>query len=49
VEFVVPEDATLAQKEMDGKEMMGRVIKVDFARENPDRLQQDHQEESQED
>ncbi|MEI7562503.1 MAG: RNA-binding protein [bacterium] len=45
VEFVNPEEATLAQKEMDGKEMMGRVIKVDFARENPDRLQQDHQEE----
>ena len=23
---------------MDGKELMGRVVKVDFARENPDRI-----------
>jgi heterogeneous nuclear ribonucleoprotein A1/A3 len=51
VEFVNPEEAALAQKEMDGKELMGRVVKVDFARENPDRLQQeqDRQEEQQED
>ncbi len=39
VEFVNPEDATNAQKEMDGKEIMGRVVKVDFAKENPERMQ----------
>lgn len=38
VEFVNPEDAAKAQKEMDGQEIMGRVVKVDFANENPDRL-----------
>ena len=39
VEFVNPEDATRAQKEMDGQEIMGRAVKVDFAKENPERLQ----------
>lgn len=38
VEFVNPEDATRAQKEMDGKEIMERVVKVDFAKENPERI-----------
>lgn len=39
VEFVNPEDATKAQKEMDGQEIMGRAVKVDFANENPERIQ----------
>ena len=38
VEFVNPEDAANAQKEMDGQEIMGRAVKVDFAKENPERL-----------
>jgi len=38
VEFVNPEDAIKAQKEMDGQEIMGRAVKVDFAKENPERL-----------
>jgi len=38
VEFVNPEDAAKAQKEMDGQELMWRVVKVDFAKENPDRI-----------
>ena len=39
VEFVNPEEAAKAQKEMDGKEIMGRAVKVDFAKENPERMQ----------
>ncbi len=39
VEFVNPEDAAKAQKEMNGQEIMGRVVNVDFAKENPDRIQ----------
>ncbi|MFA7717125.1 MAG: RNA-binding protein [Candidatus Absconditabacterales bacterium] len=39
VEFVNPEDAAKAQKEMNGKELMGRVVNVDFAKENPDRME----------
>jgi nucleolin len=39
VEFVNPEEAATAQKEMDGKEIMGRAVKVDFAKENPDRME----------
>lgn len=39
VEFVNPEDAVKAQKGMDGQEIMGRAVKVDFAKENPDRIQ----------
>ncbi|HMS91215.1 MAG TPA: hypothetical protein PKC87_03290 [Candidatus Absconditabacterales bacterium] len=39
VEFVNPEDASKAQKEMDGQEIMGRAVKVDFANENPERIQ----------
>lgn len=39
VEFVNPEDAAKAQKAMDGQELMGRAVKVDFAKENPDRIQ----------
>ena len=38
VEFVNPEDAIKAQKGMDGQEIMGRAVKVDFAKENPERL-----------
>ena len=38
VEFVNPEDAAKAKDGMDGQELMGRVIKVDFARENPERM-----------
>jgi len=38
VEFVNPEDAEKAQKAMDGQELMWRVVKVDFAKENPDRI-----------
>jgi RNA recognition motif-containing protein len=32
VEFATVEEAEKAQKEMDGKEIAGRAIKVDFAR-----------------
>jgi len=39
VEFVNPEDAIKAQKAMDGQEIMGRAVKVDFAKENPERIQ----------
>ncbi len=39
VEFVNPEDAAKAQKEMNGQEIMGRVVNVDFAKENPERMQ----------
>mgnify|MGYP002079269187 CR=1 FL=1 len=39
VEFVNPEDASKAQKEMDGQEIMWRAVKVDFANENPERIQ----------
>ncbi len=38
VEFVNPEDAAKAQTAMDWQEIMGRVVKVDFAKENPERL-----------
>jgi RNA recognition motif-containing protein len=38
VEFVNPDDAAKAQKEMDGQEIMGRAVKVDFAKENPERM-----------
>ncbi len=38
VEFVNPDDAARAQKEMDGQEIMGRAVKVDFAKENPERM-----------
>lgn len=40
VEFENPEDASRAQSEMDWKELKGRVIKVDFANERPDRINQ---------
>ena len=40
VEFVHPEDAEKAQKAMDGQEIMGRAVKVDFAKENPDRIKE---------
>jgi len=38
VEFENPEDATKAQAEMNDKELSGRVIKVDFARESLERI-----------
>lgn len=38
VEFENPEDATKAQAEMNDKELNGRVIKVDFARESLERI-----------
>ena len=37
VEFASAEDARRAQAEMDGQELWGRPIKVDFAKENPNR------------
>ncbi len=39
VEFIHPEDAAQAQKQMNGQEIMGRAVNVDFAKENPDRIQ----------
>lgn len=41
VEFVNPEDAAKAQKEMDGQEIMWRAVKVDFAKENPERMEKE--------
>ena len=38
VEFENPEDAAKAQAEMNDKELNGRVIKVDFARESLERI-----------
>ncbi|MFA5748376.1 MAG: hypothetical protein WC872_04700 [Candidatus Absconditabacterales bacterium] len=38
VEFVNAEDAKKAQVAVDGQEIKGRAVKVDFAKENPDRL-----------
>lgn len=40
VVFVNPEDAQKAQAEMNETELKGRVIRVDFARENPERMQE---------
>lgn len=40
VVFANAEDAQKAQAEMNEKELKGRVIRVDFARENPERMQQ---------
>ena len=39
VEFVNPEDAIKAQEAMNEKELGERIVKVDFAKENPDRVQ----------
>ncbi len=39
VEFANSEDAQKAQSEMDGKEIVWRAVKVDFAKENPNRIQ----------
>ncbi len=41
VVFANPEDAQKAQAEMNEKELKGRVIRVDFARENPERMQRE--------
>ncbi|GHW02748.1 hypothetical protein AGMMS50249_5340 [candidate division SR1 bacterium] len=38
VEFADAEGASKAQKEMDGKEVRGRTIKVDFAKEDPTKV-----------
>ena len=40
VEFENAEDATKAQEDMNGKELEGREINVDFAKENPERLRE---------
>lgn len=39
VEFKNPEDASKAKESMDGQELMWRVVKVDFAKEDPEKLQ----------
>lgn len=39
VEFVDAESATKAQAEMNDQELWERTIKVDFAKENPDKIQ----------
>ena len=41
VEFANPEDAQKAQAAMDGQEIAGRAVKVDFAKENPNRIIQE--------
>ena len=38
VEFANAEDAARAKAEMDGKEVRGRAIKVDFAKEDPTKM-----------
>lgn len=38
VEFQNADDAARAKAEMDGQELWGRAIKVDFAKEDPARL-----------
>ena len=39
VEFKNPEDATKAKETMDWQELAWRVVKVDFAKEDPEKLQ----------
>jgi RNA recognition motif-containing protein len=39
VEFANASDAAKALKEMDGKEIKWRAIRVGFAKENPDKIQ----------
>jgi len=41
VVFANPEDAKKAQAEMNETELKGRVVRVDFARENPERMQRE--------
>ncbi|MDR2190639.1 MAG: RNA-binding protein [Candidatus Peribacteria bacterium] len=38
VEFANPEDAARAKSELDGQEVWGRPIKVDFAKEDPTKM-----------
>ena len=38
VEFANADDAAKAKAEMDGQELWGRPIKVDFAKEDPNRI-----------
>ena len=46
VEFVNPEDAAKAKEEMDNSELWEREIKVDFAKENPEKLKARQEENS---
>jgi RNA recognition motif-containing protein len=46
VVFANPEDAAKAQAEMNGKEVKGRAIRVDFAKENPEKMNKEHANES---
>lgn len=48
VVFANPEDAAKAQAEMDGVEVKGRAIRVDFARENPEKMNAQNTEETSE-
>lgn len=41
VEFATIEDATKAKEELDGKEIAGRAIKVDFARPRAEKRDRD--------
>lgn len=50
VEFANAEDAAKAKAEMDGVEIWGRPIKVDFAKEDPNRAPRaEHREETEDD
>lgn len=42
VVFAKPEDAAKAQAEMNGKELRGRAIRVDFAKENPEKMNREN-------
>lgn len=42
VVFANPEDAAKAQAEMNEKELKWRVIRVDFAKENPEKMNREH-------
>jgi nucleolin len=44
VEFANADDAAKAQAEMDGQEVRGRAIKVDFAKEDPNRTYHNREE-----
>lgn len=42
VVFANPEDAAKAQAEMDWQEVKGRAIRVDFAKENPEKMNREN-------
>lgn len=42
VEFANEDDASKAQAALDGSERKGRTIRVDFAKEDPERAQHSH-------